>query len=415
MQIDLVDPKALTPHPQNSRKHTDKQVRSLAAAIKAFGFTQPVVTDGEDVILMGHARTLAAIDAGLTEIPRIRRADLTEAQARALVIADNRLHEMGSWDMTVLDAELHALMGEGIDLSLTGFTLAAPDVADPKAADEDDVPEAPEMPVCRAGDVWHLGPHRLWIGDSRDPAIIGPAMAMKPVLMVTDPPYGVNYDPAWRADALGMKGVATGKVQNDHEADWTDVWLGFTGPVAYVWHAGTHAHEVLQSLNAAGFEVRSQIIWDKGRPVIGRGHYHHAHEPCFYAVRQGEKAPWRGPGGLDVWQFTHRKSGTGHGTQKPVEAMRRPIVAATRAGQVVFDPFMGSGTTLIAAASTGRIAAGVEIDPRYGDVAALRWAAYTGDKPRLMRQTDKGVVDVLAGAQKASGLKEAPDVLGGAL
>ena len=404
MDIEQADPTTLTPHPQNSRLHTKKQIRALSGAIKEFGFTQPIVVNGEGVILMGHARREAALELGLETVPVIRRPDLTEAQGRALVIADNRLHELGGWDVKALDTELRALMAAGIDLTLTGFDLHQPNV-DRSVEGEDDLPPIPTKPICRPGDVWHLGPHRLWIGDNRDPTIIGQVMGHKPRLMVTDPPYGVNYDPAWRKEALGATG-ATGKVMNDHEADWTDVWRAYPVPAAYVWHAGTHAHVVAESLQAAGYKIREQIIWAKSQMVIGRGNYHHQHEPCFL-VEQG-KSKWIGPPMSSVWNLKHRKSGSGHGTQKPVEAMRRGMIQHSQPGTVVVDPFMGSGTTIIAATSCGRIAMGVEIDPVYGDTAAMRWLAYSGDVPKLMRQTDKGIVDVLAGVDKvASGLKEA--------
>ena len=405
MEIEQVDPALLVPHPQNSRKHSEKQLRQLAGAIKEFGFTQPITITGENVILAGHARREAAIELGLFTVPVVRRTDLSEAQQRALVIADNKMHDLGGWDSKGLAVELEALMAGGIDLATTGFTLETPHLAPLSSGDEDDADDPPEEPISKAGDVWHLGPHRLYVGDSRDPMINAQIMEAKPKLMVTDPPYGVNYDPAWRNEALGMKGGATGKVQNDHEANWQTVWEAFTGDMACVWHAGTHAHEVLQSLTDAGFTTAEQIIWVKGQLVIGRGHYHHIHEPMFIAHRAGKKMPApRGPGQTTIWSISHRRNGSGHGTQKPVEAMRRPMLMFSAPGDVVYDPFMGSGTTIIAAASCGRVGIGCEIDLGYADVIGHRWETYTGGTAKLMRDG----VDILAAhPQKPSALKEA--------
>lgn len=405
MQIEMADPATLVPHPQNSRKHSDRQIRQLAKAMQEFGFTQPIVV-GKTHILAGHARREAAIEAGLATVPVIRRTDLTEAQERALVLADNRMHDLGGYDVKLLDAEARDLMAMGIDLNLMGMSLDAPLASFREEPDEDDVPEEPDEPMSQPGDVWHLGPHRVFVGDSRDPSIIAQAMAMKPTLMATDPPYGVNYDPSWRNKATGATGAAAGKVQNDHEADWRDVWALFEGNVAFVWHAGTMAHIVAESLQAADFAVNANIIWDKCRPILSRGHYHPAHEACFLAVRNGKKLLWNGPGLPSVWKITHRKNGSGHGTQKPVECMRRPMQIASRAGDVVFDPFLGSGTSVIAAQSCGRVCVGCEIDLRYADVIALRWQAYVGGSAevKLMR----GGIDVLAKGKPApSKLQEA--------
>ena len=183
--------------------------------------------------------------------------------------------------------------------------------------------------------------------------------------MVTDPPYGVSYDPNWRNKAYrtaadgpnGRKvgGKALGAVLNDDRSDWREAWEHFPGDVAYVWHASLHARSVVDSLEAVGFELRAQLIWDKQRPIIGRAHYHWQHEPCWYAVRNGATGHWNGDRRqTTIWQIEHRKSDTGHGTQKPVACMKRPIENNSIAGQEVYDPFSGSGTTIIAAEMTGR-------------------------------------------------------------
>lgn len=246
----------------------------------------------------------------------------------------------------------------------------------------------PAPAIARRGDVWILGPHRLVCGDATDPADVAAALnGTVPHLMVTDPPYGVSYDPAWRAEKLPKGGArALGVVANDDCADWRAAWMLFPGDVAYVWHGSLNGSVVQDSLRAAGFLARSQIIWDKGRLIISRGHYHWRHEPCWYAVRKGRTARWAGDRRqMTVWLIPHRRSETGHGTQKPLEAMRRPILNHTVPGDRVYDPFVGSGTTIMAAEDTGRICHAIELDPAYVDVAVKRWEAMTGKEAILVR------------------------------
>jgi DNA modification methylase len=203
--------------------------------------------------------------------------------------------------------------------------------------------------------------------------------ADKPQLMVTDPPYGVNYDPAWRHRIGVNKSKRTGKVRNDERADWAKAWALFPGNIVYVWHGALHATTVAESLERQGFGIRAQIIWAKERLVIGRGDYHWQHEPCWYAVRT--KGHWTGDRKqTTLWTIPSggQDTDTVHGTQKPVECMRRPMLNNSEPGDVVYEPFLGSGTTLIAAESTGRICLAIEIDPLYVDVAVRRWQAFTG-------------------------------------
>lgn len=249
--------------------------------------------------------------------------------------------------------------------------------------------QAPAPARCRRGDAWLLGNHRLVCGDATDPADVALALAgTVPHLMVADPPYGVSYDPGWRAKVVGMGAFAVGTVLNDDRADWRAAWALFPGDVAYVWHSALHASAVEASLAAVGFRTRAQIIWDKGRLIISRGHYHWRHEPCWYAVRKGRTASWAGDRKqVTVWQFPHRRSETGHGTQKPLEAMRRPILNHTVPGDRVYDPFVGSGTTIIAAEELGRICHAIELDPAYVDVAIRRWETHTGRVAELVHRT----------------------------
>jgi DNA modification methylase len=240
--------------------------------------------------------------------------------------------------------------------------------------------------VSQAGDAWLLGKHRLVCGDSTDQITVARALnGVVPHLMVTDPPYGVNYDPAWRSIlAADASGLAKGVVLNDDRADWREAWALFPGDVAYVWHGALHAAAVAESLEASGFAVRSQIIWDKTRLVIGRGDYHWQHEPAWYAVRRGKAGHWAGGRNqTTVWQIPHRKSESGHGTEKPVECMKRPIENNSSPGQAVYEPFCGSGTTIIAAEITGRVCHAIELNPAYVDVAVKRRQAFAGEKATL--------------------------------
>jgi DNA modification methylase len=299
-------------------------------------------------------------------------------------LADNKLALNAGWDAALLSVELADLKAMGADLNLLGFNddelvalLADGSVG---LTDPDDVPEPLAEPVTALGDVWILGRHRLVCGDSTAADVVATALnGVAPHLMVTDPPYGVDYDPTWRNRAGVSRSRRTGKVQNDHRADWQEAWALFPGDVAYVWHGALHAATVAQSLEACGFKIRAQIIWAKDRLVLGRGDYHWQHEPAWYGVRGN--GSWSGDRKqTTLWQISGRAQDaeTVHGTQKPVECMRRPIENNSSPGQAVYEPFSGSGTTIIAAEMAGRICHAIELNPIYVDVAVRRWEAFTG-------------------------------------
>ena len=207
----------------------------------------------------------------------------------------------------------------------------------------------PRPPISRPGDLWVLGKHRLLCGDATVATDVERLLGdVTPLLMVTDPPYGVEYDPGWRNKAGAAATKRTGKVLNDDRADWREAWALFPGDVAYVWHGALHATTVAESLEASGFNIRSQIIWAKDRLVLSRGDYHWQHEPCLYAVKKTGKGHWAGDRKqTTLWQIANKDQDaeTVHGTQKPVECMRRPILNNSSPGQAVYEPFMGSGTT----------------------------------------------------------------------
>jgi DNA modification methylase len=382
------------PYAANARTHPDEQVAQIAASIAEFGFNVPVLLDDAGVLIAGHGRVLAAKRLGLDAVPAIRLSHLTETQARAYRIADNQIALNSGWDETLLAEELRALQADDMDLSLLGFdqetldrllddTLLEENEAAAEAADQP-APAPPVVPVTRPGNLWVLGEHRLLCGDATSAADVARLLdGARPHLMVTDPPYGVDYDPAWRNEAGVSATMRTGKVANDDRADWREAWALFPGDVAYVWHAGVHARTVIESLEAAGFAIRSQIVWAKPRLVLGRGDYHWQHEPCLYAVRKGATGHWQGARDqTTLWQIamvgSEDDAETVHGTQKPLECMRRPILNNSASGEAVYDPFLGSGTTLIAAELTRRICFGIDIDPRYCDVVIERWQRLTG-------------------------------------
>jgi DNA modification methylase len=374
----------LVPYARNARTHSEAQVAQIAASIHEWGWTVPVLVDEAGMLIAGHGRVLAARKLGLPEVPVIVALGWSEAQKRAYVLADNKLALNAGWDAELLRVELTDLRGMGTDLGLIGFAEA--EIADLFAVrnggltDPDEVPEPLVEAVSRPDDVWVLGRHRLVCGDSTDPSTVAQALhGSRPGLMVTDPPYGVDYDPAWRHRAGVNRSRRIGKVANDDRADWREAWALFPGEVAYIWHAALHAGTMAESLRACGFEIRAQIIWAKDRLVMGRGHYHWQHEPCWYAVKG--TGHWAGDRKqTTLWQIANKAQDTNtvHGTQKPVACMRRPIENNSNPGQAVYEPFCGSGTSLIAAEMSGRACYAIELSPAYVDVAVRRWQAFTG-------------------------------------
>ena len=381
----------LIPYARNPRTHSDAQVAQIAASIAEFGFNNPILVDTKAGIIAGHGRLLAARKLQLAEVPVIVLDHLTEAQKRAYILADNQLALNAGWDDDLLRAELAALQEDDFNVRLVGFDdeelarlLAAQDATD-GLCDEDAAPPVPQTPTSRLGDLWLLGRHRLLCGDSTDAQTVSRVLgSVKPTLLVTDQPYGVQYDPEWRKRAGVNNSNRMGKVRNDDRADWREAWARFPGDVAYVWHGALHASTVSDSLESCGFEIRSQIVWAKPSLVMGRGHYHWQHEPCWYAVRG--TGHWNGDRKQStLWHIENRNQDaeTVHSTQKPVECMRRPIVNNSSPGQAVYEPFSGSGTTIIACEKEARIALAIELEPAYVDVAVTRWQNFTGKRAVL--------------------------------
>ncbi len=409
MEIGLMLVSDAQHYERNARTHPQSQVDEIKASIRAFGYTYPMLVDVDDgsVIAAGHGRHIAVeqmYDAGETirlpdgraipegYIPFIDCSGWTEAQRRSYTLADNKIAENSGWDDALLKIEIGELLEMADDEApVLGFTEKElrefGRAAGSDESAEDIIPDVPDKPVSRKGDIWILGDHRILCGDSTQPEDVEILLdGAKPHLMVTDPPYGVNYTPAWRNEAMPAKndparwkngaGRATGTVLNDAIADWREAWALFPGEVAYVWHAGNKAGIVAESLEACGFDIRAQIIWAKSQFVIGRGHYHPHHEPCWYAVKG--KGHWQGSRKEStLWQIDHRKSETGHGTQKPVECMRRPIANNSAEGDLVYEPFSRSGTTIIAGEIEARRVYAIELHAPYVDVAVKRWQEFS--------------------------------------
>src|ERR1039457_6474522 len=404
----------LIPRANNPRTHSREQVASIAASMREGGWTNPVLVDGDDSILAGHARVLATRKLGMKEVPVIVLKHLSPAQRRALVIADNQLAIAGAgWDEEMLRIELAILHEEDYNLDLVGFDdvelqrlLEAQDNA-PGLTDEDSVPDVQPEPVANLGELFILGDHRVICGDCTDAAVVARLLGdAKPLLLITDPPYGIELDSEWRdraglngcgpAEASYMKHRTAGHtettISGDTRADWSEAFaLVPSLQIAYVWHASLYTREVLDGLLRIGFLHHQQIIWDKGRTVLTRTLYWFQHEPCWFVRKKN--APWYGKAGENstIWACPSPKfifAGSDeekfdHATQKPVELMRRPLLNHTKRGESVFDPFLGSGTTLAAAEITERVCWGIELDPKYVDTVVLRWQGLTGGKATL--------------------------------
>jgi hypothetical protein len=292
----------LIPYARNPRRN-DHVVDRMAAAIAEFGFRLPVLARSDGTLIDGHLRLKAAQSLGLTHVPVVLADDLSQAQIKAFRLLVNRSASWAEWDEDLLGLELLDLQALDYDLGLTGFDDAELqrllDLVDDEEASagagEDAVPEPPAEPVTRPGDLWILGDHRLLCGDTTNANDVARLLeGATPPLMITDQPYGVAYNPAWRNDAGLSNTERTGAVCNDDRADWREAWALFPGDVAYVWHAGIHGRTVAESLEVCGFAIRAQLIWVKSRFVLSRGHYHWQHEPCFYAVRDGGQSRWQG-------------------------------------------------------------------------------------------------------------------------
>ncbi len=383
----------LLPYARNARTHSEEQVAQIAASIAEFGFTNPILAGSDGIIVAGHGRLAAAQKLGLEIVPVVVLDHLTPTQRRALVIADNRIAENAGWDDAMLRIELEALMGEGFDLDITGFDadalaeLIAGDEPDNEGqTDEDAVPEFSETPIARPGDVWIMGPHRLLCGDATLATSYDALLQGAPVDMVfTDPPYNVNY-------ANSAKDKMRGKdraILNDNLGDgfYNFLLAALTQMVAhcrggiYVAMSSSELDVLQAAFRAAGGKWSTFIIWAKNTFTLGRADYQRQYEPILYGWPEGAQRHWCGDRDQgDVWNIKKPQKNDLHPTMKPVELVERAIRNSSRPGNVVLDPFGGSGTTLIAAEKSGRVARLIELDPKYVDVIVRRWEEFTGQQ-----------------------------------
>ncbi len=380
---------SLHPDPANARLHSKRNIETVKASLAKFGQRAPLVVQQQGMVVRaGNARLAAMKELGWTHAA-VLIVDESDVSATAYALVDNRSSELGSWDEEALAELLGALQADpDFDHLVTGFTdgeIARLQGSIEGLTDPDAVPDLPTDPITKRGDVWVLGGergHRLACGDATDPADVARVLQGEtPFMLVSDVPYGVNYDATWRRDAGLSASGRTGKVTNDDRVDWSAAYALFPGDIIYLWHASLHGWEVAPHLIASNFEVRGVVVWKKCRFAISRGHYHHGYEPAFYAVRKGRSARWCGDRTQStIWEIPHR-DGTGettHSTQKPVECMERPMRNHGAPGDLVCDYFMGSGTSLIAAERARRRCVGLEIEPAYVDQAVRRWEQYTG-------------------------------------
>ncbi|MHB1408211.1 MAG: site-specific DNA-methyltransferase [Acidovorax defluvii] len=383
----------LVPYARNARTHSEEQVAQIAASIVEFGFTNPILAGSDGVIVAGHGRLAAAQKLGLDTVPVVVLDHLTPTQRRALIIADNRIAENAGWDDAMLRIELQSLQEDGFNLDITGFDadalaeiMAGEETTVDGQTDDDAVPEVPVTPISRPGDVWELGKHRLVCGDATDPKSYELLMAEAQADMVfSDPPYNVDY-------ASSAKDKMRGKdrpILNDNLGDgFYDFLLAAMTPMlsrcggaVYVAMSSSELDTLQSAFRAAGGKWSTFIIWAKNTFTLGRADYQRQYEPILYGWPEGQNRHWCGDRDQgDVWNIKKPQKNDLHPTMKPVELVERAIRNSSRPGDIVLDPFGGSGTTLIAAEKSGRIGWLIELDPKYVDVIVRRWQDWSGQE-----------------------------------
>lgn len=393
LQIQYKPIQDLIPYARNSRTHNDAQVAQIAASIKEFGWTNPVLLDGENGIIAGHGRVLAAQKLGQKEVPTIELSHMTENQKRAYIIADNKLALNAGWDNDMLFTEFTDLKDAGYDLGLTGFSddeirALTPEVINEGLVDEDQTPEPPAEPKTKPGDIYQLGKHRLMCGDSTSIEALETLCDGQLVDMwLTDPPYNVAYQGGTK-DKLTIKNDSMGDEQ--FRQFLRDSYVAADaimkpGAVFYIWHADSEGYNFRGAAKDAGWEVRQCLIWKKSSLVMGRQDYHWKHEPCLYGWKDGAGHLWAADRKqTTILEFDKPSRNGEHPTMKPVALFEYQMLNNTKGGDIVLDSFGGSGTTLIAAEKNGRVARLMELDPKYCDVIVQRWEEFTGKKAVLL-------------------------------
>ena len=382
IQIEEVSVETLIPYARNSRTHSDSQVAQIAASIKEFGFTNPVLIDEDGGIIAGHGRVMAARKLGLDSVPAIRLGYLTEAQKRAYVIADNKLALNAGWDDEMLKLELQELKDMNFDLGLTGFDpdelakLLEPEQVE-GLTDEDAVPDVPEEPKTKLGDIYVLGNHRLMCGDSTSIHDVEKLMdGQKADMVFTDHPYGVDYKGINNDDRGGLEDLLRGAFGNY-------LLTSKSGAACYVFHSDKCA-DIFHKVFREFFHFSSMIIWAKNSLTLSRTDYQSQHEPCLYGwMKDGTHTFYGDRKQVSVWKFDKERF-EGHTTPKPVSLIERALENSSKGGDVVSDFFGGSGSTMIACEKLNRSSRMMELDPKYCDVIVKRWEDFTGKKAVLL-------------------------------
>lgn len=391
IQITYKPVQDLIPYARNSRTHSDAQVSQIAASIREFGWTNPILLDGENGIIAGHGRLLAAQKLGETQVPTIELSHMTEAQKRAYVIADNKLALNAGWDDEMLMAEFEDLKDAGFDLELTGFTLdeiekLAPDKVNEGLTDEDEAPPVPVEPKTKPGDIYILGKHRLMCGDSTSIDAVDKLMPETANMIFTDPPYLMDFTGGIHSDGSKSFNAKHGGIKNDKmsekegndflDAINTVIKLKVDGAF-YITFYRLGIDKYFASMERTGLKCRSLVIWDKGNHTLSNSDYMSMYEPMFYGWVQNHKF-YGGKNGMDIWRIKRTAKNDLHPTMKPVELVEKAVLDGSVVNGVVLDLFGGSGTTIIACEKHNRHARIMELDPKYCDVIVKRWEEFTG-------------------------------------
>ena len=349
--------------------------------MREFGFINPIIVDRDYNVIAGHGRLAAAKEEQFTKVPCVFVDHLTEAQKKAYILADNRMAMDAGWDEDILRVEIEALQEMGFDEMLTGFDSAELDklfdTGEPKEDSFDVDAELKEPAFSKLGDLWLLGKHRVICGDSTGEEVYTRLMdGQQANLILTDPPYGVDVE------------ESAGKIMNDNLKDeefyhfllsayrCMHANLADDGSI-YVWHADTKGLIFRKAYEEAGFYLSGCCIWKKNSLVLGRSPYQWIHEPCLYGWKKAKKHQWYSDRKqVTVWEYDKPRSSPDHPTMKPIPLMAYPIKNSTMSNGIVLDPFLGSGSTLIACCETERVCRGIELDPKFVDVIVRRYQAW---------------------------------------
>lgn len=381
-----IDPAQLKPYGNNARTHSDKQVEQIMASMDEFTFTNAILVDEDNTVLAGHGRLMAANRLNMASVPVDRIHGLTAAQKKAYVLADNKMALNAGWDEKLLAAEFGELTEMGFDLALTGFSpgeikgLDAHICPTVGLTEEDEIPPEPSIPASILGDIWLLGNHRVCCGDSTDSGAVAILTDAQPCDMVfTDPPYGISYGGGRDSQKHGM--IKNDDLQGDDLGNLICNVFDFNKPHAdvYICVLPKLQKPFLDFIESAGKVIDSVIVWDKKQPGLGYMAYRRQCE--FILFVKGGSFKKGDPSDFDLWSIS-RDSGKDyvHGTQKPVAVPERAILNSSKAGDIVLDYFLGSGSTLIACEKQGRRCYGMELDPKYVDIIVKRWEDFTGQK-----------------------------------